>query len=226
MKRILISAGILLLATASANAQYKKASFLNKSGRTYDLGGSLRFVSDVESTVPGIIYSYGRDKGKRLFHWYDLELLLPSTFSYNTVDVNDNTIPVTVNGKSKVGLAWRYNLGVYFLSPESESKIKPFGTAGINVLILGGTAKSYTTTPEFSDPKDYVAGSGFSFGGNAGIGAIYAINEKFGIKATGGYNYQKLITPSEDYGESYKMKDIFSSHPYLTVGIRFTIPED
>lgn len=221
-----MSAGILILAVVSANAQYKKASFLNKTGRTYDLGGSMRFISDVKSTVPGIIYSYGRDKGKRLFHWYDLELLLPATFSFNSVDINDNSIPVHVEGKSKVGLAWRYNLGVYFLSPESESKIKPFATAGINVLLLGGTAKTYTVSPESANPKDLLAGSGFSLGGNAGIGAIYTLNSKFGIKATGGYNYQTLISQDEDYGGTYKIKNIFDSHPYITLGVRFIVPED
>jgi hypothetical protein len=78
MRKIYFAVAILL-AYSSTQAQYKKASFLNKSGRTYDLGFASHFLSGGGGTVPGIYYSYGRDKGKRTFHWFDLELLLYSS---------------------------------------------------------------------------------------------------------------------------------------------------
>ncbi len=110
---------VILLACSGAQAQYKKASFLNKSGRTYDLGFAGRFLSGGGGTVPGIYYSYGRDKGKRIFHWFDLEVLLPTRFTYNTVDKNNAETVVTVSGKSKLGIVYRYNFAYYLTDAEN-----------------------------------------------------------------------------------------------------------
>lgn len=37
---------LLMLASVIASAQYKKASFLNKSGRTYSLGTTVHVMGD------------------------------------------------------------------------------------------------------------------------------------------------------------------------------------
>jgi hypothetical protein len=209
----------------SVNAQYKKASFLNKAGRTYDLGFTGHLIS--EGMVPGIFYSYGKDNGtKRLFHWFDLELLLPSKFKYTTEDV-DTKEAVTVKGSSKVGLIYRYNLGCYLLDNTKEgAKFLPFVTGGINVLLLGGTAKDYTTSPENVNPVKVATNQNFSAGANAGIGMIYSFTSKFGLKAAAGYNYQYNKTPSSWSDGVYSVYNVYTSHPYVSVGLHFRMEND
>ncbi|HPH83876.1 MAG TPA: hypothetical protein PLC48_00400 [Ferruginibacter sp.] len=218
----------LLVMTAcslSVEAQYKKASFLTRGGRTYDLGFSGHFISDGKSNVPGIYYSYGSDKGKRFFQWNDLELLLPTKFEYQTRDVNLLT-PVTVTGKSKLGLAFRYNVGFYLLNPKNEkNKLKPFLTIGLNVLALGGSAKpvSVEYNPDLTNGVEkYPGETTFSFGGNVGAGAIFTLSDKFGIKLAGGYNLQSQVEPSK-YDDSYDSFNVYGSHPYVNLGVRFTM---
>lgn len=226
MKKIYFVIAIIL-AASSVNAQYKKASFLNKSGRTYDLGFIARFVSDRSSVVPGINYSYGRDKGKRIFHWFDLEVLLPTTFNYNTIDRANPATVVTVIGKSKLGLAYRYNFAYYLTNVEnSESKFKPFVTAGVNFLIFGGGAKTYDYTPVQSDPAKLVESNPFNYGCNAGLGGIYALSEKVGIRVMAGYNLQKNLTPKKYESSANDYQTLFSSHPYIGVGVRFMMAGD
>jgi len=222
MKRIYFGMAILL-ACSSVQAQYKKASFLSKSGRTYDLGASARFLSGGGGTVPGFYYSYGRDKGKRVFHWFDLEFLVPTKFNYNTNDKADPQTVVNVTGKSKFGLAYRYNLAYYLTNVEnSESKLKPFVTAGINFLITGGTASTYDYTPSNADPSKIPLFSAFNCGANAGLGGIYSISEKIGIKLTAGYNWQGTV--STESGSS--VYNVFGNHAYVGLGIRFVIVGD
>jgi hypothetical protein len=227
MRKNLLCAGIIMLLCGNVEAQYKKASFLTKSGRTHEVGGMARFLSSAGAgTMPSFYYGYGRDKGKRLFHWFDLELMFPTNFKYSTYEVSSPQDKVEVSGKSKIGLAYRYNLAGYLTNPESESKIKPFATLGINVMIVGGTAKSYTTYPEFADPYEVPPFSSFSYGGNAGLGAIYNFSNKVGIKAAAGFNYQGLFNGSEFDGDNYKAYNFLGSHPYFSLGVRFTMEED
>lgn len=226
MRKIFIVALFSLLCIG-ANAQYKKASFLTRSGRTYDLGFTGRFLSNGTGTMPGIYYSYGRDKGKTLFHWFDLEVMLPTSFNYSTYDMGSFPGKVNVSGKTKLGIAYRYNLAGYLISPQSESKVKPFATLGINIMVAGGTAKasSYKTDPEYADPQEIPPFEGFSCGANGGLGAIYNINQKIGLKLIGGYNYQDILS-SFEVSEGYKKHNVFGSHPYVSFGVRFTMDED
>jgi hypothetical protein len=228
MKRIYLGLAILL-ACGTVQAQYKKASFLNKSGRTYDLGFSGRFLNDGAGTVPGFYYSYGRDKGKRVFHWFDLELLAPTKFHYATVDREEPSTIVNVTGKSKVGLVYRYNFACYLTDIENaDTKFKPFATIGINMLLLGGNARTYEYSPKNSNPLKYVGYDNFSCGANAGLGGIYAMTEKIGIKFMAGYNLQTQVDPTSSANApagltSYK---VFTNHPYVGVGFRFLMSGD
>lgn len=227
MKKIYFGIAIIL-ACSNVQAQYKKASFLNKSGRTYDVGFAGRFLSDGGGAMPGIYYSYGRDKGKHVFHWFDLELLLPTKFKYNTVDLDDATVPVTVSGKSRLSLLYRYNFAYYIINTENtESKIRPFVTAGINFLIAGGSAKTYDYTPEETSPLKIPAyGNNFSYGANAGIGGIYAISEKIGIKLMAGYNWQGQLSPDFNNNYGQILYKTYSNHPYVSAGVRFVMTGD
>lgn len=228
MKKIYFCTAILL-ACSGVQAQYKKATFLNKSGRTYDLGLAAHFLSGGVGTFPGIYYSYGRDQGKRTFYWFDIEALLPTKFSYNTIDKNNPQTAVTITTKSKLSLAYRFNYAYYLADPENAaSKFKPFVTAGINILITNSLDQAaYTSKPENTDPVKYADFSGFSYGANAGIGGIYALSEKFGLKVMAGYSLQFQKHNSEyTIDEGHTAFNVYSSHPYASVGVRFLINAD
>jgi hypothetical protein len=227
MKKIYFGAAMFLL-VCSAQAQYKKASFLNKAGRTYDVGFRAAFLSGGGGTVPGIHYSYGRDKGKHAFHWFDLEVLLPTKFSYVTHDTYDPQIPVTVTGKTSVALVYRYNFAYYILNSEnSEIKLKPFVTAGVNAYLSAGTTRTYDYTPDEASPSKVVDNDGsFSYGANAGAGGIYSFSEKIGIKLIAGYNWQGILNTSKYNDSEYSKYNVFPSHPYVSMGIRFVIVGD
>lgn len=224
MKRLLLISTLVIVCNCS-EAQYKKASFLNKSGRTYDLGGTAHLLSEGRSMTPGFFYSYGKDKGKRLFHWFDLELLLPIKADFTTTDRTSKET-VNVTAKSGVSLIYRYNLGCYLLNTSEEAvKLKPFVTAGVNLLLSGGFAKEWTTNPEYADTPETLAPRSFGYGANAGIGLMYNITEKFGLKAAAGYNYQSYVDDKTtwDGGKPYFL---YNSHPYVSVGVRFTMESD
>ena len=226
MKRIYFGIAILL-ACSSVQAQYKKASFLNKSGRTYDVGFTGRFLRGGGGTVPGIYYSFGRDKGRRVFHWFDMEILLPTKYKYNTYDKNNPEVAVTVTGKSKLSFLYRYNFACYLTNVEhSESKFKPFITAGVNIAALGGGSNGYEYLPYDSDPAKIVDDNPISFGGNAGVGSIYSFSDKIGIKIMAGYNLQTQVSPGNYYSNEYSLYKVLSSHPYVGVGIRFVMTGD
>jgi len=227
--RKIITAICLLFVVTVTQAQYKKASFLNKSGRTYDLGLSGRLMSKGLGSKAGLYYSYGRDKGARTFHWFDIEFILPVKYAYNTVDVRDPLVPVAVSGKTRMAIIYRYNYGLYFNDvSKSESKFRPFVTAGLNFMISGATIRyeKLTTVPEFSDPQKRPSYNGFSYGGNIGVGGIYNVNEKLGIKVVGGYNLQGFFDADKIKGTGYEVYDVNPSHPYITAGVRFVINEN
>ena len=222
MKKFIIMA-LIALSCMKAEAQYKKASFLNSTGRTYDVGFAARFMGDGMSTMMGIHYSYGKDRGKRLFHWFDLELLLPTKFTYKTYSNDDPNITSTVSGKTKIGLSYRYNLAGYLTDiTKTDAKFKPFAALGINVIIFGATANEVVGTPTLIDAVITPVFFTFSIGANAGLGCLYNFNPKIGMKFTAGYNFQTNTDTGYDSGEKY---DLYKSHPYITLGVRFTMPE-
>ena len=219
---------VILFVCSGVQAQYRKASFINKSGRTYDLGGMGHFLGGGAGAFPGIYYSYGLDQGKKTFYWFDLEVILPTKFSYNTVQRNNTSIPVTVNYKSKVAFTYRFNYAYYLTNPENtESKFKPFVTAGANFILTSMEPMVYETKPENSDPARQSNFDGTSFGIGAGIGGIYAITENFGIKVTAGYNLQyKNKTSQYVPADGATVYHVYGSHPYVGLGIRFVIKGD
>jgi hypothetical protein len=223
MRKIIILA-MIALSCVNAEAQYKKASFLNSTGRTYDVGFASRFMGDGMSTMMCIHYSYGKDRGKRLFHWFDLELLLPTKFSYKTYSNDDPNFTSTVSGKTKTGLSYRYNLAGYLTDiTKTDAKFKPFATLGINMIIFGATANEVVETPTLIDPNKTPAFNAFSIGANAGLGCLYNFNPKIGMKFTAGYNFQTNTNTGPDSGQETHYSYI--SHPYITLGVRFTMPE-
>ena len=226
MKRIYFAIAIMLL-SFNSQAQYKKASFLNKSGRTYGIGTSLRFMGGGGGAIPGFYYSFGRDKGKRIFHWFDIEVLLPIKYQYKTFDTNEPSKQLTVSGKSSASMAYRYNFAYYLKDIEnSDSKFKPFATVGINGAVFLGTANGYTVSPTtyYYIDKTPVTDA-MLFGVNGGLGGIYDLSKKIGVKFTGGYNVEVQYVAT-DYSSGSSNYKVYASHPYLTVGLRLLINGD
>ncbi len=234
MPKRLIAILILVCSIHQTYAQYKKASFFNKSGRTYELATNFHFLGKSNATLVGIQYSFGRDKGsQRFFHWGDLELLLGSKFSYTTPTVGlDESQPteVKVSGKTPIGLIYRYNAGFYLNDiTKEDNKILPFLTGGYNIVILGSSLKSYKIDPDVSEDylKERPNGTVFSLGINLGAGAVYKINKTMGIKLAAGYDLQYNISSNDDSGDSEtKIFKYYSSHPYVTLGLRFRIESE
>ena len=227
MKKITLGI-LLLLFIVNADAQYQKASFLNKTGRTYELGTDFQFIGKSNATVTGIYYSYGKDRGKRMFHWFDFEFLLPTTYSYKTTDINTQA-PISVNGKSSMGFIFRYNVGMYLMdNSNEETKLLPFVVAGINTAILGaGLNGNYTTNPDQATPAEIPQSNVLSMGFNVGVGAVYKISEKVGLKCNVGYDVQSNFgANSVDQTNGASAFYFLTSHPYLTLGIRFRMERE
>jgi hypothetical protein len=219
---------ILLLTTMKTTAQYKKASFFEKDGRTYEIGGTTHLLGKGRSAQQGVSLSFGRETSKRVFFWYDFELLFPSTFT--TIGIVNYTQEVqTITGKSKLGFILRYNWG-YFLTDNNkeENKILPLLNVGFNYKMAGSgltldPAYLSTNYENFTIP-DNSGSVGVNFGG----GAILTLNKSFSVKFLGGYNLQ--ITKSTfnpittvDKQEEYES---YISHPYVSIGIRFKVSKD
>jgi hypothetical protein len=220
----------LIFATTAVSAQYKKASFFTKGGRTYTLGATFHQMGDGKGTPIGFFYSGGKDNtDKRLFRWYELEFLPAYRFSYQTMGYNYNNStgikePVTISGKSQFQFLYNFNLGYHLLNrSEGEKKINPYVFAGVDLLLLGGA--SYTsggseTHYEFDkNLSEETVGIGF----RGGVGALLNFSEKIALKTDLGYNVHYNL----DLGEyTTPMYYTFANHMFLSTGIRFRFSED
>ena len=210
---------IVLICFTGLQAQYKKASFFDKDGRTYGIAIESHFLGDGRNTAPGFVLSFGRDRaGKHLFSSTDIRVLPSFRFSYETRDMN--AIPVTVSGKSKLHLIYAMNWGYYIRQNEEEQKFKPYVTAGFNVVIRGGL-KQLDNEDYSYDVLKKAPESQFSTGLGGGIGAIFNLNSFLGIKLEGGYTYQWNI--SVDYDNQEDLYFMYPPHPYAALGLRFRI---
>jgi hypothetical protein len=179
-----------------ANAQYKKASFLNKKGRTYDLGLTSRILGGGNSAALGFSFSYGKERSaKRLFHWWDLDFVLGNKYNYATTSqVYTSTppalIPVQVSGKTGNSIAWRYNLAFFVLDNGNEvNKILPFVDLSVGVIFGLKTTTDFTVSPNSTGTlSKQLLGENGGYSAGIGAGAIYRINEGFGIKLNAAYN--------------------------------------
>lgn len=221
---------VLVLFCAQSQAQYKKANFLNKKGRTYEFAGTAHFLSEGHATLPGIVYSFGREhEEKRTFHWFDFEALLPTKFSYQTEDFTTKA-PVTVSGKSSLGFVFRYNFAYYLMNnSNADNKLLPFVTAGLGMAIAPPGTRDIVYTPQDTyDPQKQPVSTDLNLGVNLGAGLVYKFSPVVALKAVGGYSYQ--YNTNTDMGNSYTSDGyssyiVYTSHPYASLGIRLTMPQ-
>lgn len=217
MKNLSLSLLVLCLYTG-VSAQYKKASFFEKTGRTYGLGTRLFALGDGKGSPIGFTFSFGVDQdGKQLF--YDCEVAyLPSySFLFHTTTANGGGI--SVYGKSKANLIVGYNFGYHLLKNEHNEKLfKPYVTAGFNVSIFSGWK---SVENDSWDNKRVASESNLSGGVGAGAGTILNFTSWLGLKLEGGYTYQFNFKPAE--ASSEEVYYMFTKHPYATAGLRFRI---
>lgn len=209
----------------NAEAQYKKASFLNKTGRIYDIGVTGRLQNGERSSSPGFFLAYGKESSeKRIHHWYDMELVLPSKYSYSTT-VSGSPDKVQVSGKTGVDFTFRYNLA-YFLANNSSEDVKllPFINLGIGYVTSGYIVDKFTVTPDMGYPEMApVASRGsLTYGGGGGI--LYKISEKLGVRASVAYYGVSNLTTDNGYTTSYFLTLV--NHPAVSLAIRFRMDRD
>jgi hypothetical protein len=226
MKKFYLSVLIVLI-LAQADAQYKKASFFNRTGTTNELTVSERFAKDSKTTFTGVSYGFGRDRSEHFFIWNELEFILPTTFSYDTYDHSSGTGKVNVSGKYSSGFLYRFNVGYYLANAKNEdAKFKPFITAGVNATLSLIKPKTiYYSPDQYTDPQKIAIDQGFNYGINAGLGGVYNFTQKIGLKVVAGYSYQRQANALISYDE-YDYFTPFGSHPYVSVGVRFTKESD
>src|SRR2546423_2693819 len=213
---------VILLISVSLSAQYKKASFFEKQGRTYELGTQYYALGSASNPL-GFKIGFGRDRGKHLFSYWELQLVLPYKYSYTTTDTYSNQ-PVKVEGKTQPILIYGLNYGYHLLNSNSESKIKPYVTAGLTIILAGGInpdAETITPTAYSYDLKKQTDWSEFSMGVGGGLGCFYNFTEKWGLKVQAGYEHQLQVSVEEPGSEEvYKP---YKSHPYVSLGVRLRI---
>jgi len=201
------------------SAQYKKASFFDKSGRTYGIGGQYYALGDGKGSPFGFNISFGNDAdGKRLFSFWEFRFIPSYKFSFETVDYDLN--PVTVSGKTKLHWIYALNYGWYILKNEGEQVFKPYLTAGLNIVLLGGL-KEYDSPDMEGYTLKQVPHQNFSAGIGGGAGAIFNLSSNWQVKLEGGYTYQGNL--NSDVDDAAEVYNVFTSHPYASVGIRYRI---
>lgn len=216
------------LAGTTLSAQYKKASFLNKSGRTLEIGSRMSFTSLGNAVQPSVFIAFGSDDNdRRFFSWNSLEVLTPVTVSYNTTYTTYNDageewkMPSKVTAKSSVGFVYSFNMGYYLLNnAEENNKLLPFVNVALTSMLHQGI-NEYTTDPyDFSPDKYPMSQFAFGIGGQAGAGVLYRPNDWLGLKLTGGYNGQYNL--SDDNSDFFH----YRNHPYASLSVRFKIMRD
>ncbi len=227
MKKIQTLA-LILLATMVAQAQYKKASFFSKGGRTYELGTTAHVMSDGKGAPLGFYFSWGRDKTEsHFFRWTEIVVLPPYKYQFqtlaSTLDNPGNKESISVSGKSSTHVVYNFNVGYHLLDrSEDEKKILPFVFLGFNV-VLAGNIKEENYSSGYYDLEKEGAGDGFSLGVRGGAGVLFNLTEKAAIKLAAGYNYQFNFGVDNYSTSTY---DIFTSHPLVSLGIRFRLLEE
>jgi hypothetical protein len=200
---------LVLIIGLSGIAQYKKASYFGKAGRLYGLGTRFYMLGDYSGTVRGYTFSVARDQdGKQWFVGYDFQYI-PS-YSVQLTAWNSSTGGYTGgNFSTKAQLIYTYNVGYFLLkNDDADRKIKPYLSAAIGVKLMGGIKDA--------EDEDIAADLPFSMNANGGAGLIWYVQPWLGLKAEGGYSYQKAFGSE---GKDYALP----KHPYVSAGLIFRI---
>lgn len=83
MKNWILFLTFFICIFCNADAQYKKATFLNAEGRFYGIGTTSRLLGGGNKPALGIYINLGRERfNRRIFTGYQLEYVKGSAFKY------------------------------------------------------------------------------------------------------------------------------------------------
>lgn len=215
---------IAILATLTVSAQYKKASFFQKEGRTYELGARLYMMGDGRGTPIGYQIGFGRDlPGTRLFSSWEIQMIPSFKYTYSTVDGNNS--PIYKSGTAKRHWVYAFNYGFHLLNNDEPTMVQPYLTAGMHILLAGGV-KDETETQGSGYPQRNTSEQTASFGLAGGAGVFVNFTDKLGLKIQGGYSHQFNIS-ADRWDDGVKPYYLFPSHPYVSASLRLKlIPQD
>jgi len=223
---------ICLLAALSVqlSAQYKKAGFFTREGRTYSLSTTMFNMGDGKGSPLGFTFSSGSDNTqKRTIFWYDITFIPGYNFSYTTTGTiansNSTVNDATIYGKSRSVWIYGFNYGIYLTKHDAESKFNLYIPLGFNIVIAGRPQQASLDliSEQYYDLDKSPAQESFNFGLKGGLGAIYNITQKWGVKLEGGYNRVFNVDVNNTSGNSYFM---FTNNSYVTLGIRLRLLGD
>jgi hypothetical protein len=216
MKRLMPALTIMLLSLA-ASAQYKKAGFLDKEGRTYELGTRMFMFGDGKGNPMGFHFGYGRDRGKT-FGGTDFHYIPSFAYSYKTED--DYGAPVNVDGKSQGMLIISTSLGLHFLKNEDDRMFDPYAKIALSVLLTSGV--KYENRDTYAYTKRNTSDQSLSAGIGAGLGCHINFSPKWGLKLEGGTT--RVVNFSADHwDDDVKPFYLYVSHMYVDLGLRLRI---
>lgn len=225
---------LLLNITISSFAQYKKASFFNKEGRTHELGTNISFIPNGGGTpVFSIVYSGSLETDNKLSLFSDIEVMLKGKLSFNGEYYNNlaNTEYGKITGQTPAYLIIKYGAQYRFIKKEStdNSKFVPFARFGL----LYGIA--FSADYKLRDANGNYISSGNStpatpenespFGLEIGGGATYYFTNSIGVKFAANYrqlfNINGIKTGNAD-NVFYPLK----SHPGISISLKYRIFND
>ncbi|MFL5773171.1 MAG: hypothetical protein ACJ75F_08435 [Flavisolibacter sp.] len=222
MKKLLLTITVLFL-SFNLFAQYKKASFFEKEGRTYELGSQIYMMGKGNGSPIGYKLAFGRDRdGKQLFKSWNIQYIPSHQYSYTTVD--ENEAPIKVSGHSKATIVYGLNYGYHLLKNKADQKrpVQPYVNAGLNILISSGFKYEEVSPDPYGYPKRQTSEQTLSIGLNGGLGCIFNLNSKLSLKAEGGYDHQFSMS-TMDWDAEVKSFFVFDSHTYASLGVRLRI---
>ncbi|OQP49028.1 hypothetical protein A4H97_29555 [Niastella yeongjuensis] len=213
MKKINLTLLILIIGINSF-AQYKKANYFGKEGRTYGVGTRFYAMGEGIGTKMGYSLSVGSEtEGKRFIGGYELQYIPKHEFQFWTLD--HNNLDALVDGTTKPTFIFQINLGSYLLSNDADRKIKPYVIANIIFQFAGGVKES---TSEDTDAK-YAAPTQFGVGVGAGAGSLFYLNSWLALKGEVGYAYTVGTGNNTSNGLYY----IFPKHANASAGFVFRV---
>ena len=231
MKKIITIAAFATLSITSF-AQYKKASFLNKEGRTHEIGTNISFISNGGGTpVLSIVYSGSLETDKKLSLFSDIEIMLKGKFSFNAEYYNNIAVTETgkLTGQTPAYLIVKYGAQYRFINTDNseEAKLVPYVRLG---LLYG---LSFSSDYKLRDKDGNYVSEGNSnpptpeqetpFGLEVGGGVTYYFTKNIGVKA--GANYRQFISINRinDAGNADNTFYPLKSNPCISISLKFRI---
>lgn len=224
MKRLIYALALLFL-SLNVSAQYKKASFFGKDGRTYEMGTQLNIMNGGRQSPFAVKLGLGRDRdGRRYFFNWDFQYLFPYKYSYETS--NQSNQKYQVNGQTTGMFLYTLNYSFHFIKDElGEKRIRPYGSIGLGLVIPGGI-RSETFSPDNVNGDLKMETQYPEFGGfvGAGLGCLFGLSDKWRIKFQSGYNYAGMASSDDEYSDN--LFKVYKSHPYVSLGLQLRVVKD